>query len=320
MGDTETIPVPAWPDYFADPFVWEWGGDYFAIGTGPREAAGAMAGEPCVFPLLRSRDLQHWEAAGAALERPDPALGGNFWAPEVAPAHGRFWLYYSVGFGDQLHQIRVAVADHPLGPYRDARETALVAPLDPPFAIDPHPFYDAAEEAWLLFYARDRLDGPRPGTALMVDRLVAMDRVAGEPREVLRARHDWQRFQRHRPRYGGIWDWHTLEGPCVRRHEGRLFCFYSGGRWENASYGVDVVEADTALGPYHETGEASRARVLHTVPGRLIGPGHNAIVTGPDGRDWIAYHAWDAGMTARRMFLEPLLWTPAGPRCAHEAE
>ena len=46
----------------------------------------------------------------------------------------------------------------------------------------------------------------------------------------------------------------------------------------------------------------------------LIGPGHNSIVTGPDGEDWIAYHAWDAGMTARRMCVDKLVWTTDGPR------
>src|SRR3712207_6961952 len=42
-----------------------------------------------------------------------------------------------------------------------------------------------------------------------------------------------------RPMYGEIYDWHTLEGPCVRKHENRYYCFYSGGRWETDSYGVD---------------------------------------------------------------------------------
>ena len=28
----------------------------------------------------------------------------------------------------------------------------------------------------------------------------------------------------------------------------------------------------------------------------------------------IVYHAWDAGMTARRMFMHPIEWTDDGPR------
>jgi len=31
--------------------------------------------------------------------------------------------------------------------------------------------------------------------------------------------------------YGGVYDWHTVEGPALRVHQGRYYCFYSGGAW-----------------------------------------------------------------------------------------
>ena len=34
-----------------------------------------------------------------------------------------------------------------------------------------------------------------------------------------------------------------------------------------------------------------------------------------DGRDWVVYHAWDAAMKVRQMCVDPLVWTPEGPRC-----
>ena len=311
------IQNPVYPGYFADPFVWEADGEYFAIGTGPDEASGQVEKHRRIFPLLRSRDFLHWTPAGEALERPDPALGSTFWAPEVVAAAGRFWLYYSVGFGDTRHRIRVAASNGPLGPYRDVRDDPLVAPDDPPFAIDPHPFRDM-DGTWRLFYARDCLDsgsGIRAGTALAVDHLVSMDRTAGEERTILRARHDWQRFQANRPIYGGVYDWHTLEGPFVRRNNERYYCFFSGGRWENETYGVDYCVADALDGPWSDEGNDAGARVLHTLPGRVIGPGHNSIVTGPDRREYVVFHAWDPAMTARRMWIEPLMWTAEGPRC-----
>jgi len=313
---------PVFGGYFADPFVWRVGEEYFAVGTGREEAGGVDETAGWVFPLLHSRDLVRWESAGSALERPDPAFGSTYWAPEVAACEGKFWMYYSVGIKDRRHQIRVAVSDDPRGPYRDAQSKPLVWPKRLPFAIDPHPFRDA-DGSWYLFYARDFLDSGearpfgrvRAGTALVVDRLLSMDRVAGEPRVVMRARRDWQRFLAHRRIYGGVFDWHTLEGPCVVRHEGRYYCFYSGGRWENESYGVDYAVADHVLGPYSDIGNEAGPRVLRTVPGKVIGPGHNSLVTGPDGLDYLAYHAWDAAMTARRLCIDRLLWTADGPRC-----
>ncbi len=310
---------PVYPGYFADPFVWEYQGVYYAIGTGSAEAEGQVDEIDLerVFPLLRSDDFVNWKNAGNALLRPDAALGDNFWAPEVALCDRTFYLYYSVGHEDKNHQLRVATSDHPLGPYQDIGEPLLTL-KDCPFAIDPHPFCDD-DGQWYLFYARDFLDtegGARVGTALMVDQLQGMTKLKGAGAVVLRARCDWQRFQANRPMYGGIYDWHTLEGPCVRKHQGRYYCFYSGGRWESENYGVDYGVADGVIGPYWDTGNEANPRVLKSVSDRVLGPGHNSIVIGPDGQtEYIIYHAWDTSRSARRMCIDKLIWTPDGPRC-----
>ncbi len=324
---TRTYTNPVYRGYFADPFVWEYQGVYYAIGTGAAEAEGQVeeiadaahtnsTDELRVFPLLRSEDFLNWQSAGNALLRPDSALGDNFWAPEVAYCEGTFYLYYSVGHEDKNHQLRVATSNEPLGPYQDVGEP-LVDPKSCPFVIDPHPFRDD-DGQWYLFYARDFLDtegGVRAGTALMVDRLESMTKLAGEGKVVLRARCDWQRFLANRPMYGGIYDWHTLEGPCVRKHAGRYYCFYSGGRWETENYGVDYGVSDKVLGSYSDAGNEAGPRVLRSLPGRVLGPGHNSIVLGPDSQtEYIVYHAWDTNMDARRMCVDKLIWTPDGPR------
>jgi len=139
--------------------------------------------------------------------------------------------------------------------------------------------------------------------------------LAGAPVAVLDATADWQRFQRDRQMYGALHDWHTLEGPCVVRRAGRLWCLYSGGRWEGPDYGVSWAVADHPFGPW--TGAPGEGpAVLRSSPGRLLGPGHNSVVTGPDGGDWLVYHAWDAEWIARRMCLDRVTWTPDGPRTA----
>jgi beta-xylosidase len=315
----QTYTNPVYPGYLADPFVWRHQGVYYAIGTGPTEAVGQAdeMAQSRVFPLLWSDDLINWQPAGRALLHPDPALGDHFWAPEIAYCDGTFYLYYSVGHEDKHHQLRVATSAEPLGPYRDVGQP-LLDPTTCPFAIDPSPFQDE-DGQWYLFYARDFLDtdqGARAGTALMVDRLVTMTKLAGEGQVVLRARQDWQRFLANRSMYGGIYDWHTLEGPCVRKHGDRYYCFYSGGRWETENYGVDYGVANQVMGPYSDAGNEKGPRVLRSVPGYMLGPGHNSLVVAPDDQtEYLVYHAWDPQMTARRMCMDLLLWTPEGPRC-----
>ena len=305
---------PVYAGYFADPFVWRAGDNYFAVGTGSADASGQTLGK--AFTVLQSSDFYTWQFAANAMLHPDPALGNNYWAPEVAFHDGHFYLYYSVGHGDKNHQLRVAKSNSPQGPYRDLGVT-LVDPAKCPFAIDPHPFQDD-DGQWYLFYARDFLDttGGCAGTGLMVAKMEGMTQLAGEGNVVLRARSNWQRFQKDRPMYGRTWDWHTLEGPCVRKHEGHYYCLYSAGRWENESYGVDYGVSLNIMGPYSDVGNEEGPRVLRTVPGHVIGPGHNSIVLGPDGQtEYIVYHAWDREMKQRQMYIDRLFWTPDGPRC-----
>lgn len=317
--ETKTYTNPVYPHYFADPYVWQHQGIYYAIGTGPAEAAGEVeeTGQRRVFPLLRSHNLINWEFVQNALVRPDSSLGDNFWAPEIAYCDGTFYLYYSVGHEDKNHQLRVATSADPVGPYQDVGKP-LLDPQSCPFAIDPHAFCDD-DGQWYLFYAQDFLDiseNIRAGTALMVDCLETMTKLAGEGKVVLRARSDWQRFLADRPMYGGVYDWHTLEGPCVRKYGDRYYCFYSGGRWETDSYGVDYGVAEHVMGPYSDAGNEAGPRVLRSHPGYVLGPGHNSITVGPDGEtDYIVYHAWDTGMQARRMCIDPINWTAEGPRC-----
>jgi len=144
-----------------------------------------------------------------------------------------------------------------------------------------------------------------------------MVRLEGEPRTVLRATADWQVFKLGREMYGQTYDWYTLEGPFVRKHEGCYYLFYSGGAWERPNYGVSYAVAESPLGPFVEP-EAEPGRegptLLRSVPDKLIGPGHNSVVRGPDGDDWLVYHAWDVHKTGRRMCIDRLEWTPRGPR------
>jgi beta-xylosidase len=304
-----TYTNPVYPEYFADPFVFRHEGSYYAVGT---DSALAEEGR---FPVLRSPNLTHWERVGYALPHSANVSGVEFWAPEVAFHDGTFYLYYSVGQGNESgHQLRVATSRTPEGPYEDVGR--VLPETEYPFTIDANPFLDD-DGTWYLFYARDFLDtvgGVQPGTALVVDRLIDMTRLAGEERVVLRATEPWQRFMSNRTMYGGVYDWHTLEGPCVIKHGGRYYCLYSGGRWENDSYGVDFAVADHPMGPWYAE-PSNGPRVLQTVHGEVLGPGHNSAVVGPDDETlFICYHAWDPGMTARRLFIDPLVWTEHGPR------
>ena len=296
---------PVFDQYMADPFVIQHEGNYYAYGT------GYLSPEGWAFPVLHSTDLVNWQQHGWSLVPPG---GDEFWAPEVAYHDGVFYMYYSAhGIDGKDHQLRVAICTSPLGPFHD---TGKVLVPDQPFTIDAHPFQDK-DGQWYLFYSQDFLtiDDPfRVGTGIVVDRLLDMLTLAREPRVVIRPHADWQLFKAQRPMYGAVYDWYTIEGAAVRFHNDRYYCFFSGGAWEHDNYGISYVVADQVLGPYSLPSEEQQI-LLHSVPGRVIGPGHNSFTRSPDGeQEYIVYHAWDPGMTARRMCIDKLDWVNGLPR------
>lgn len=300
---------PVWNGYMADPFVRKFGNTYFAYGTADRQSDGNY------FPVLTSTDLVDWHYVGGALQPLQDEKAVAYWAPEVAENNGKYYLYYSAGGGaGEHHQIRVATASRPQGPFIDTGK--ILVPQEA-FNIDPHPFKDPATGKWHLFFAKDFFDG-RAGTGLaMIGLNDDMVSTNGEIQTVARASADWQIFERNRDWYGKRWDaWHTLEGPTVLVHQERYYCLYSGGCWNTKNYGVGFAHADSINGPWIDDQDAQGASVLSAVPDHVLGPGHNSVVIAPDGKtDVIVYHAWDPAWTARKLCVDRLTWTATGPRC-----
>ena len=133
---------PVWDGYLADPMVLKLGTEYYAYGTGPEN-------EGRQFPVLHSKDFVNWTFLGNALETVTAPRMEAYWAPEVAAKNGKFYLYYAGHY-----KMRVAVAEHPAGPFKDAGQVLFP---DEQFSIDGHPFCDPRSGKWYLFFAKDFL-------------------------------------------------------------------------------------------------------------------------------------------------------------------
>jgi arabinan endo-1,5-alpha-L-arabinosidase len=302
-----TYQNPVWSGYLADPFVLRDGDAYYAYGTGSDEGNGRQH-DGRVFPVLRSPDLVHWTHVGGALEPASDSPAAAYWAPEVAERGGTYYMYYAADM-----RLRLATSVDPAGPFRDTGQDLFPGE---PFSIDASPFWNPREGRWYLYFAKDFFD-ERVGTGTAVVPLGEDMLPAGEPRVVVRATSDWQIFERNRRWYDRQWDvWHTVEGPFVIERGGRYYCLYSGGCWQTPDYGVSYAVAPHPLGPWCDEWSHSGPVVLRGVPGQVVGPGHNCVVRGPDGETlFVVYHAWDPERTARRMCLDPLIFTGDGPRC-----
>jgi GH43 family beta-xylosidase len=283
---TGTYHNPVYPHSFPDPFVLKCMDGFFAYCTGFAES------EDEVFRVLASSDLVQWNDRGFAM-RALASAPPYYWAPEVSYWNGQYFLYYSAG-NEALMEIRVAVSERPDGGFVDAGRRLTFED----FAIDPHVFTDRDGSRY-MFYATDFLEHTHIGTGTVVDRMIDPFTLAGEPRPVTRARYDWQVYDPNRAEKGGV-RWHTVEGPAVFERKGTYFQMFSGGNWQNTTYGVSFASSASiqADGEWEQHSDGNIVLpLLRTLPGEVIGPGHNSIVRGPNNRElYCVYHRWtDAG-------------------------
>lgn len=93
--------------------------------------------------------MQHWTAHGPIMKPTDFAwVQKDAWASQVHEKDGLFWFYTAVEHHPGTFSgkaIGVAVADHPLGPFRDARGSALVRNED---TEGPHNWDDIDPTVW----------------------------------------------------------------------------------------------------------------------------------------------------------------------------
>ncbi|MEP6703944.1 MAG: glycoside hydrolase family 43 protein [Acidobacteriota bacterium] len=271
---------PVYPKSFPDPFVLKFGGEYFGYCTG-------FAGDGKVFSMIRSRDLVNWTELGGAMA-PLKESAPFYWAPEIAYDNGQFYLYYSVG-NETLMELRVAVSDRPDGGFIDSGHRLT----NQDFAIDAHVFIDD-DGSKFLFYATDFLDHSHIGTGTVVDRMLDWFTLEGNPRPVTRPLYDWQVYDPDRKEKGGV-RWHTVEGPTVLKRKGIYYEMFSGGNWQNTTYGVSFAISSQITNPdewlQFSDGEKIMP-ILRSIP-EVLGPGHNSVVRGPNNRElFCVYHQW----------------------------
>ncbi|CAI6087297.1 glycoside hydrolase family 43 protein [Cohnella sp. JJ-181] len=306
-GEGDSPPgVPAQPD----PYVLKFNGAYYCYPTG-RDGV----------PVLYSTDLVHWENKGLALTQPEK----GYWAPCVVYHNGRFYMYYSSGSPpDHFQWMKVAVSANPIGPFEPVRT------LFEHFSIDAHVVADG-DGSWYLYYSVDNYAGAadeRPGTVILVDRLLDMTTPAGRPALVVGPTLDEEISSPDR--FGDGRHWHTIEGAFYLRRGDTRYLMYSGNSFEREHYfvGYATARGDGAIGElaWSKWPADDEYAPLLRRRGSVEGTGHHSVATAPNLADsWMVYHGREAmpgaadaiGAEAaaggeqeerRQLRIDPLLW------------
>ena len=294
-----------------DPVIIREGDTYYVFSTGSDES-GRM------IRVKTSKDLVHWTAAGAALDRlPDwatKAVPGtrDMWAPDISFVNGRYRLYYAVStFGSNRSAIGLATNAtlDPKSPDYTWRDEGLVVQSTEASdfnAIDANFVADREGGHWLSlgsFWTGLKLFRLDPKTGKPLD-------PAAKPVSIAR---------RLVPE--GAPD--PIEAPFIIDHGGYywLIASYDYCCKGNASTYYTVIGRSQAItGPYLGKDGSSMMQGGGTIllradlpeKGRFRGPGHAGVLH-DRGNDTIVYHAYDKeNKGAPTLRIAKILWGADG--------
>lgn len=264
---TGTYRNPVFATDFPDPFVLAVDGTYYAYATN--------ANGPNV-QVVSSTDLRRWILYRDALPSlPAWAAAGKTWAPSVLRVSAiDYVLYYSArNRTTGTNCIGRAHARSPIGPFTDDAPGPLVCQTGVQHgSIDPSPFIDPYGRPWLLFKS-EGLAGIEPTRIWSQPMTLDGQRFDGPPSELLRTDQAWE---------GPI-----IENPSMTWAGGKLLLFYSGGQWQNNSYGINWAHCAGMRGPCTK----NLGPWVKSI-GPVIGPGAQEFFRTADGKLWMSYHAW----------------------------
>ena len=213
----------------ADPFILESNGKFYIYTTG----------EDGIYAYSSDSLLEGWKFEGMVFTSPGKE---RFWAPSVIEIDGTYYMYCSFEFYDDEpdegghHQaMHVSSSKNPLGPFENAKQ------LLHPFSIDSHVVKN--ENGLFIFYSKNVFDRERPGTIIVVDRLLDPETPEGKPVEVVLPSIDEEIFCRDRYKKGT--HWHTIEGAFYFKEGDWQYVMYSGSCYENETYFIGYARAKT---------------------------------------------------------------------------
>ncbi len=283
--------------------------------------------QPDAFPIRASNDLRSWKLIGhifPAHHQPWWALHspvGHYWSPELYRIGGRWVVYFAATHNAARIALKlpgpatpapwvigVATASSLRGPWSSrllhyrGQFNALGAEQENYGGdIDPSMVRDPRSGQMYLFWAQQH-------TSIWAARL-SSDGLALESsvHQVLWAQSPWE--------CGALDHSCTVEGPAPLYRDGWFYLLYSGASTWDGSYAVGAAVQRDPLSPFQRLSDAP---ILRSGYGWQAPGGASHPVTGPDGQQYLFYHATrgadESRVSEKRLLMVGhLRWTgPAG--------
>jgi hypothetical protein len=213
---------PLLPAYAADPSIVQDQGRWYIFAT-IDPWGGDHVG---LWQSTNGRDWSFSQPAWPTKQAATSPTSGDamVWAPSVVKAHGRWWMYVSVG-----SEVWVGSAPSPEGPWADANQGKPLIPgnaMPGYHMIDAEAFIDDDGQAYLAWGSGLHWVNGHCFVAKLAPDMVHLE---GPPRDVTPA--------------------HYFEAPFLFKAGGRYYLTYSAGNTTADTYQVRYATGPTPMGP-----------------------------------------------------------------------
>lgn len=277
----------------ADPWVYYRDGKYYLLTTAVTRVtirqADTLAG------LKTAREKQVWAPPA------NQAYSKNLWAPELHYLQGKWYIYFSAGYGsedysDQRVWVLESQSADAMGSY--TLKGKIAAP-DDSWAIDGS-VLEYNNEMYFIWSGEPSGGGQQD---ICIAKMSNPYTISTKKTVISRATYSWERRGNE-----------INEGPTALTHNGKVYIIYSAsGSWLD-DYCLGQLTL-TGTDPLNAAHWQKKSEPVFKTGNGLYGPGHASFVTAPDGKDWIVYHTartqgsgWD-----RVVRMQPFSWNSNGP-------
>lgn len=294
--DSPNTGNPILPGYFADPTIIEDNGTFYIYATSDMPHWNDIT----KLAVWSSTDFVTWKCEYLNWPSKDVCKSttgtqSGVWAPSVIKApNGKFYMYVTVG-----QEIWVGVADHPKGPWKNARaDNQPIIRFKEYFfveSIDGEGFVDDDGQVYLYWGSSDSgrdIEGRCLGVKLNADYASFSDL----PQDVTPP--------------------HYFEGPNMFKKNGTYYFSYSWGKTWDETYQVRYATGPTPFGPWKE---GMIRPILSTDDGdnKIKSTGHHTTLKFND-KYYIVYHRFNTldrypiAQKLRQVAADELLFNPDG--------